>query len=262
MNYQNKSEALAALSAVEEKAAALSHAIEMIAYDAETAAPKNTTEGRGRSMGILSGYLYENIANPENREILAYLEAHAEELSPEEKRRAEILRKNCDQLSRIPQNEYMEYTVLINDAQAAWEKAKNENDFPAFAPYLEKIVATNRKFAGYYNPDLAPYDALLNEYEEGLTMETLDVFFEKLRDAIVPLIKKIRKIEPMDDSFLHYSYPVELQKEYSEYLMEVLGIDRGYCGIAESEHPFTTNFNNKDVRITTHYYEHDVASAM
>lgn len=262
MNYQNKSEALAALSAVEEKAAALSHAIEMIAYDAETAAPKNTTEGRGRSMGILSGYLYENIANPENREILAYLEANAEELSPEEKRRAEILRKNCDQLSRIPQNEYMEYTVLINDAQAAWEKAKNENDFPAFAPYLEKIVATNRKFAGYYNPDLAPYDALLNEYEEGLTMETLDVFFEKLRDAIVPLIKKIREIEPMDDSFLHYSYPVELQKEYSEYLMEVLGIDRGYCGIAESEHPFTTNFNNKDVRITTHYYEHDVASAM
>jgi carboxypeptidase Taq len=34
--------------------------------------------------------------------------------------------------------------------------------------------------------------------------------------------------------------------------MEVLGMDRSHCGIVEAEHPFTTNFNNKDVRITTH----------
>jgi len=42
----------------------------------------------------------------------------------------------------------------------------------------------------------------------------------------------------------------------------VLGLDRNYCGIAETEHPFTTNFNNKDVRITTHYYENDLVSSM
>ena len=40
--------------------------------------------------------------------------------------------------------------------------------------------------------------------------------------------------------------------------MEVLGLDRKYCGLAESEHPYTTNFNNKDVRITTHYHEDHV----
>ena len=44
--------------------------------------------------------------------------------------------------------------------------------------------------------------------------------------------------------------------------MDVLGLDRRYCGIAETEHPFTTNFNNKDVRITTHYHEDNVASSM
>ena len=44
--------------------------------------------------------------------------------------------------------------------------------------------------------------------------------------------------------------------------MEVMGLDRNYCGIAETEHPFTTNFNNKDVRITTHYYENDLVSSM
>ena len=30
--------------------------------------------------------------------------------------------------------------------------------------------------------------------------------------------------------------------------MEVMGLDRGHCGLGETEHPFTLEFNNKDVR--------------
>ena len=44
--------------------------------------------------------------------------------------------------------------------------------------------------------------------------------------------------------------------------MDVLQMDRRHCTIAETEHPYTTNFNNKDVRITTHYYEDALASSM
>ena len=150
----------------------------------------------------------------------------------------------------------------MNDAQNIWHKAKNDNDFESFAPCLEQIVAYNRKFAGYYNAEMDPYDALLNEYEEGLTMETLDAFFAQLRETIVPLIAKIQKAEAFDVGFLYKHYPVEIQRRFSDYLMEVMGIDRKHCGIAETEHPFTTNFNNKDVRITTHYYEDNLLSSM
>lgn len=144
-----------------------------------------------------------------------------------------------------------------NDAQAVWEQAKNTDDFALFAPYLEKIVGFNQKFAGYYNPSLPPYDALLNEYEEGLTVETLDRFFAQLREVLVPLLAKVTAAEPIDDSFLHQLYPMEQQHQLSDYIMSVLGIDRNYCAIAESEHPFTSGFHNKDVRITTHYYEQE-----
>ena len=109
---------------------------------------------------------------------------------------------------------------------------------------------------------MEPYDALLNKYEEGMNTQTLDVFFAKLRDALVPLIAKIQEVPQIDDSFLRRHYPVEVQRKFSDYLMEVMGLDRNYCGIAETEHPFTTNFNNKDVRITTHYYEDDLANSM
>ncbi len=262
MNYQNVKEAMEALHVLEEKQSALSHAMNMIVYDGATAAPKNSAQGRGKTLGILSAYMYELIAAPENIELISYLCTHESELTAEEKRRMEMTEKSCLQISRIPQDEYTEYQILLNDAGAVWEKAKNENDFPAFAPYLEKIVAFNRKFAGYYDPALPAYDALLNEYEEGMTMDVLDPFFEKLRSAIVPLLEKIRRAEPIDDSFLYRNYPVDQQKKCAEYLMEVLKIDRGYCGLAESEHPFTDNFNNKDVRITTHFYENNLTSAL
>ena len=93
-------------------------------------------------------------------------------------------------------------------------------------------------------------------------METLDRFFAQLQKTLVPLIAKVTAAEPMDCAFLHRSYPVEQQRQLSDYIMAVLVIDRSHCGIAESEHPYTTNFNNQDVRITTHYYERNVASSL
>lgn len=262
MQYTNVNEALSALHEIEAKRSALSHAMAIIYFDSATVAPKNTTEGRAHTLGILSGYMYELAANPNNKTLISYLKEHENALSLEEKRRAELFRKECEQISRIPEEEFTEFQILLSRAGDVWEKAKVENDFPAFAPYLEKIVEFNRKFAGYYNPEIPAYDALLNEFEEGVTMEILDEFFDKLRAAIVPLLAKIKEKEPIDDSFLNKNYPIERQRTFSDYLMEVLGIDRGYCGIAETEHPFTENFNNKDVRITTHYYENDLASSM
>lgn len=262
MNYESVTQALEALQKWQQTQWAYIHAIEVLYLDATTAAPSDSGEGRSRTLEVLTKVVYDLSTNPENGELLSYLEAHPEELNPREKRQVEVLRKKYDEFKRIPAEEYVAYNVLVNEAQDVWHKAKCNDDFEAFAPYLEKIVAYNRKFAGYYHPEMAPYDALLNEYEEGLTMETLDGFFAQLRQTIVPLVEKIQKTRQIDDSFLFRHYPVETQRVFSDYLMEVMGIDRSHCAIAETEHPYTTNFNNKDVRITTHYFENNLVSSM
>lgn len=255
MKYETTKQALEGLKNLQETLGAYHHVMGVTDFDAATAAPKGSHEGRGKVMGILSRVTYDLIADPENDELLTVLEEDLDNLTQQQKREVEVLRKNYNQLNRIPAEEYVEYNVLLNDAQAAWEKAKNQNDFDMFAPYLKKIVDFNVKFAGYYNPDLPPYDALLNEYEEGLTTKTLDEFFSELRSTIVPLLEKIKAAKPVDNSFLYKKYPVYKQRQFADYLMQELGMDREHCNIAESEHPFTTGFNNKDVRITTHYYE-------
>ncbi len=262
MSFETLQQALEASAKHQQTMAAYNHAMGVLYLDASTAAPSDSWEGRGKTMEVLSQVIYDLQTDPQIPQMLACLEAHFEELTPQLKRETEVLRKGYDQMHKIPAEEYVAYTVLLNDAESVWAKAKNENDFPSFAPYLEKIVDYNRKFAGYYHPEMAPYDALLNEYEEGLNMKTLDAFFAQLRQTIVPLITKIQQAPAIDDSFLKRHYPVEIQRKFSDYLMEVLGLDRAHCGIAETEHPFTTNFNNKDVRITTHYHEDDLASSM
>ena len=262
MTYETLNQALEALNKYQATMEAYNHALGVLFHDGSTAAPKRSWEGRGQTMGVMSQVIYDLETKPENGELIAYLEAHAEELTPVQRRQVEIMRKSYDQMHKIPAEEYVEYSVLVNEAETVWEKAKNESDFAAFAPYLEKIVNFNRKFAGYYNPGMEPYDALLNEYEEGMNTRTLDAFFAQLRSVIVPLLEKVMRAEQIDDSFLNQHYPVVIQKQLSDYLMQVLGLDRNYCGIAESEHPYTTNFNNKDVRITTHYHEGNLTYSM
>ena len=255
-------QALAELKKLEMVLGAYNHVLGVTYLDASTAAPKMTYAGRGQALGVMSQITYDLEADPKNDLMLKTLEADIDALDEQSRREVEVARKNYDEITRMPAEDVVAYSMLLNDAQAVWEKAKNENDFDAFAPYLQKIVDFNRKFAGFYNPNLKPYDALLDKYEEGLTMETLDAFFGQLRETIVPLLEKVKAAPAIDDSFLYRNYPVEQQRKFSDYLMEVLSIDRNYCGIAETEHPFTTNFNNKDVRITTHYHEDNVASSM
>lgn len=262
MKFESVNQAIEALNKQQATMAAYHHALGVLYHDGSTVAPKESWAGRGQTMGIMSGIIYELATKPENGELLTYLEEHAGELTDVQRRQVEVMRKGFDQMHKIPAQEYVEYSVLRSNAQNVWEDAKRNNDFASFVPYLEKIVAFNRKFAGYYNPEMKPYDALLNEYEEGMNMVTLDDFFAQLRSAIVPLLEKVMKAEQIDDSFLDQNWPVDAQKKLSDYLMEVMGLDRKYCGIAESEHPYTTNFNNKDVRITTHYYEENPTFSM
>ena len=262
MTFETVAQAVEALKKHQQTMCAYNHMMGVMYLDATTAAPSDTWEGRGRTMEIMSRITHDLATGPELGDMLSFLEAHAEELDPQTRRETEVLRKDYDRTRKVPAQEAVAYSVLMNDAAPAWEKAKNTNDFAAFAPYLQKIFDYNRKLASYYNPDMDPYDALLNEYEEGMNKKTLDAFFAQLRAVIVPLLAKVQAAPRIDDSFLHRHYPAEVQRKFSDYLMEVMGMDRSHCGIAETEHPYTTNWGNKDVRITTHYHEDNLVSSM
>lgn len=255
-------QALEQLASLQTKMYAFRCASFSLYLDSVTVAPSDTAQGRGVALGVLAGEQHKLMTDPAVGELLDFLDAHSGELDQLQRRQVEELTRSYRQLQRIPADEYMAYAQLTNKASDVWHKAKENNDFAAFQPLLEQLVDVNRRFASYYDPDKAPYDALLNEYERGVDSVYLDRFFAVVRERLVPVIHAIGDREQPDDSFLHRHYPVESQRRFSDYLMDVLGLDRAHCTIGETEHPFTLEFNNKDVRITTHYNEDNMASSM
>ncbi len=242
---------------------ALEHAFGVLSYDSETAAPKNCYMGLGKTYEVLSEMSYKLSVNEENFEALDVLMAHRAELDPITAREVEESAHSVEKIRKIPMDEYTAYSSLLNEARNAWLEAKEKSDYSILEPFLKKIVEYNRRVASLVAPGMDPYDYWLNEYEKGLSSEKLDAFFKRVREALVPLIKKIAaKGSVIRTDFMTRSCPIELQRRLSDHIMELMHLNRDDCGIGETEHPFTTHFNKHDVRITTHYHEDSVVSNM
>ena len=245
------------------KMQAYGHAFGILNYDAETVMPKGASEHLGMTYAVLSEEMYKLTVSLELKGYVKEILEHKDQVDYITRREAEELHEQMERTEKIPMEEYVEYQVAQNDASNAWHTAKVTNDFALFAPHLEKLVNYSRKFAGYWDSEKAPYDVLLDQYEKGLTMETLDKFFGLLRKELLPVVEAVVKKGPVvDDSFLRARFSLEKQRKLSDRLMEVMTIDRNHCTIGEVEHPFTTNFSKDDVRITTHYHEKAFASSM
>lgn len=245
-----------------EKAEALGAALTLLSWDNETLAPKGAIERTSKMIGVLSMEHYHTIMNDEVKAILAELKA-AEGLDAVEKKVVENLQRDYDQMEKIPPQEYQEYAELQAQAGALWAAAKQQDDYSMFAPCLEKMIEYNKRFAGYRaKPGQKLFDVLLDDFERDMDMEKLDAFFGKMKAEIVPLLKKIVEKDQIDNSFLKVSYEVGKQREFNRFLVEYIGFDFDRGVTADSEHPFTTNLHNHDVRFTNHYHEYKVDSAM
>ena len=252
-------QAMKSLRQLQKKLYGLHYAMSVIDYDAQTVSPSESSEGRGEALEQLSGFVYSLIADPSLPEL--FKEARAGELTEQEAAEVRELEKSYREISCIPADEYSAFTKLTSNAVSAWEKAKSANDFAQFAPYLEKIVETRRRFAGYLDPAKPAYNVYLDQFESGLTMEKCDAFFEELKATITPLVQKIvAKGKAPHADFLNNTWALDRQKELSARIMKLMQLDPAHCILGETEHPFTTEFYKGDVRITTHYHEDDLVS--
>ena len=246
------------------KTKALDYVMNVANFDAATIAPKNdgAVNERSQAMGFwaLEGFQHQN--NPAYDKLIADLALHSETLTPAMKRTIVLVRKRIDQLKKIDPKDYQDYAVLLSQAQTAWEKAKENNDFAAYAPYLEKILGYVRKFATLTKTVEGPlYNQLLDDYEEGMTIEKLDTFFATLKARIVPLLKKIQqsKVKIRTD-FMSRKFPKHEQLAYAKNLLTFIGYDLNAGVLAESVHPFSSEITPSDVRVTTHVYEDNFIS--
>lgn len=256
----NLTEKIKAFKDHQKKMRAYTHVMGLLNYDAATHMPPGAADNMAATMEVISGEVYGMTVDPEYKALLRELGEHKEELDFQTRREVEELLEEQEKMEKVPKEEVMAAEAAQIQANHHWEIAKKNNDFGEFAPYLAKMIDIKKRYAGYINPNGNVYDTLMNEFEKGMTQAQMDPFFDALREKLVPIIKAVGEAQQPDTSFLENKFDVKAQAELSEYVMDVMGVDKNRCLLGETEHPFTTEFSKNDVRITTKYVEEDLAS--
>lgn len=240
----------------------LNSAVGVLYWDMRVGIPKKGIPYRSEVIGYLSTEAYRLETSDEVKGFIEYFSG-VEGLDKVTSSMVENVRKNYEKTKKIPEDRYKEYVILTSEAETVWEEAKTKSDFSLFRPYLEKIVEFQKEMIGYWGFEGNKYNTLLDLYEPGFTVEKIDKVFGEVRDGIVVLLNKIKASGNVPDTkVLEGSFSKESQEELSIHILKKLGYDFEAGRMDESIHPFTIEFNNKDVRITTHYYENDFTSAL
>lgn len=252
------------LHAFESKLWTREYLMKIAEFDGATIAPENGAAARGDVMGTLAGEHHELLTSQVARDLLSELKSAIEsgELT-DSQLIAEVraLARDQREAVAIPIEEAEAWTRLTCEADAVWHKAKTANDWESFEPYVDRIVETLKRHAGYMNPTCDPYDVWLDQYERGMNSAAYDRFFDAARSTVVPLVHAINeRDEQPAASFLTAHVPDATQRALSYDLMKLVGINLADSCLAFTEHPFSEGFAVGDARVATHIYEDNLLS--
>ncbi|MBE3553970.1 MAG: carboxypeptidase M32 [Thermicanus sp.] len=240
-------------------------AIGLIYWDLRTGAPKKGVEQRSQVIGTLSSEVFRMATSDEMKEYLEALGDEVEGGNMDEVTRAMVreAKKEYDLAVKIPPERHQAFVVLTSQAESVWEDARKNSDFSLFQPYLEKIVAFQKEFIGYWGYKDHPYDTLLDQYEPGITVKELDPLFTNLRAKIVPLVQAVTAspVKPKVE-IVKQPYPIEQQKAFCHFILEKMGYDFEAGRLDDTAHPFAIGLNPKDVRVTNRYNPNDIREAI
>ena len=109
----------------------------------------------------------------------------------------------------------------------------------------------------------APYEALLDQYEPGGSVATIDRLFDQIAAFLPDLLEAVltRQAALPPPPAPAGPFPVDLQRRVGMRLMERIGFDFAHGRLDASAHPFCGGTPD-DVRITTRYDENDFARAL
>lgn len=232
----------------------LNRAAAVLEWDQETYMPPGGVGPRSDQLSTLMRLAHVRFTSEEVGHLLEGLEDElgGRPFDSDEASLLRVTRREYEQEKKLPPDLIAEIARAGASARPYWEKARREEDFKIFAPYLEANVELNRRVADALGYEHRPYDALIDRTEPGMTTAELERIFGELKKTIVPLVTDIaRHADAVDDGVLYRGFDPGSQLKYSLDVVAKLGYDlqRGRQDL--STHPFSTSFGPGDVRITT-----------
>lgn len=232
----------------------LNHLSSLAYWDMETYMPKEGAIARGEALGKISTLAQSLYLNKDFIDLIKDAEQE-KNLNDSEKGIVRLLNRHLRVYQKLPPEFLEEFEKTISAAFLSWTAAKEQNSFEIFAPDLEKIIDLVRKKAEYLGYKNHPYDALLDDFEEGLTTKEVELYFEEIKMPITQLLKKIQssRVYRKEHALENETYEIEKMKILTQKILELLHYNMKHLRVDTSLHPFSTLIGKGDARITTRY---------
>ncbi len=240
---------------------ALGDATGILGWDAQTLMPTGAAAGRTEQLATLRGIAHDMLVAPRTAELLA----DADATEPWDVANLREMRRAHAHAAAVPHDLVLADSRATSRAEMAWREARAARDFAVLLPHLRTVLDLQRAI-GQAKGDalgIAPYDALLDQFDPGLRRATIDPLFARLRAELPGLIAAARVRQDADGAPLPIEgcFPVAAQRALVTKLMDVLGFDFSRGRLDTSLHPFCGGATG-DVRITTRYDEGDFTRAV
>ncbi len=240
----------------------LESALALLGWDQRTNLPRKGHPARAEVIGKLTKMVFELSVSDKLGEYLEDLQGR-EGLTDEERASVRVVGKSYRRHKAIPPAFYEEYAIASSRSETVWEEAKEKSDFRLFQPHLARMIDYARRFAEYYGYEDSPYDALIEEFEPGMTSAELRTIIEPLRSELVPFIKRLQQEgRRPDDKFMQGTFPEEMQRTLSLRALTAMNYDFDAGRLDQTVHPFTTTIGPSDVRVTTRFLPHNILSGL
>ncbi len=172
-------------------------------------------------------------------------------------------RRGYDHAIRLPTSFVRDFSDATSAAWEAWMSAKAAKDFSTFAAPLARVVDLCRLRAELLDPQADPYAVLFDLYEPGLSLAECGAALERVREATVPLLKRIQQATPIDDTPLRGDFSDDGEMTLSRVMLEIIGYQFKNGRLDLSAHPFTTSIGSPyDVRVTTRLDRRNMVRAL
>jgi carboxypeptidase Taq len=218
-------------------------------WDQRTMMPPAGAPARARQFATLERLLHDRATADDIGAWLEEIDGGADGLGGVDADLVRIARRDWERVRRIPRRLASDLAQASAEGQAVWQSARAADDFAAFAPALRRNVELARAYAACFDDVEHPYDALLADYDFGLTATRVREIFDPLADALAALVVEAADRPPVPA----LSVPIDAQRTAVDAILARLGVTPDSWRVDLSAHPFTSWVGAQDTRITTRY---------
>ncbi|KAG5493687.1 hypothetical protein JIQ42_02061 [Leishmania sp. Namibia] len=250
-------EAYKKLETVFTKIYRLDHFISLGDWDMNTNMPPKGEDARGEAMAMLSEIRFDFLTAPEMKELIESATKRSEELNTVQRANLREMTRAWKSATALPAEFVGRKMRLTTRAHSVWRDSRAANDFSKFLPVLKDLVALAREEGSYLaaGTSLSPYEALMDQYEPGVTTQRLDEVYANLKSWLPQLLKDIVQ-KQSGDSVIEFSqkFPQDKQEALCKEFLRIWHFDTDAGRLDVSPHPFT-GMTKEDCRLTTNYVE-------